>query len=90
VVEMQDKAEQLRRHYVNTFGSESGKWVLDDLKRHSTFNRSSVTANRERPIDVNRLIYDEGARAVILYITKKLARDTKVERPDKAEDSNNG
>ena len=58
---------------MNAFTSEGGKRVLVKLRSLTTYDRSSIRPNE--PIDTNRLIYDEGQRAVIIYIMKQLRKD---------------
>jgi len=67
-----------------TFGTENGKRVLAQLRKLTTYNRSSILPNSE--IDVNRLIYDEGQRVVIIYIDNMLAKIPGEKRQLKARD----
>lgn len=70
-----DDIKQLVIDFQATFDTDNGKRVLVKLRSLSTFNRSSVSADRSVTIDINRLLYDEGQRAVILYIDRFLALD---------------
>ena len=60
--------EQRANDFLHTFSGPHGERVLDYLKTLSTYEKSSISSNKQNPIDVNRLIYDEGQRAVILCI----------------------
>ena len=57
----------------NTFGTESGERVLNDLIALSTYNRSAVPPVHGAPIDPYRIAYCEGQRSVILYIKRLLS-----------------
>ncbi len=78
--------EQLKRDYQGTFGTAEGKRVLDDLIKRSTIKVSSISPDKKTPIDTNRLVYDEGQRALILYIQWMLEEKTHDERPKTAKD----
>jgi hypothetical protein len=69
------EAKQLVIDFKTTFGSESGKRVLAKLRNMSTYDRSSISADKTKKIDIDRLVYDEGQRAVIIYIQKMLGKD---------------
>lgn len=73
-----ESKEQLLMDYKEVFGTEAGKRVLHDIERLTTFGRSSVSPGK--PIDVNKLIYDEGQRSMFLYIVKKINSTPKEER----------
>ncbi len=70
-----DKEQKLSQDVKETFGSAHGKRVWAKLRSLSTIDRSSVSPDRRTRIDVNRLLVDEGARSVILYIEKHLNKD---------------
>lgn len=66
---MEDREKQFKSlvmDYKQIFLGEQGKRITDDLERHSTMNVSGVL--NKNNIDVNRLIWDEAQRSLILYI----------------------
>lgn len=67
--------KQIIQDFKETFNTEHGQRVLARLANMSTLNRSSASPDKGKVIDVNRLIYDEGQRAVLLYINKQLNKD---------------
>ena len=69
----EDIHRQLVIDYKETFESPHGKRVLEDLRRKTTYDKSSVSFNRTNPIDINRLVYDEGQRAMLVYILRMLS-----------------
>lgn len=69
----QDNEKQISLDFKETFATEHGERVLKKLRSLTTFSRSSINSVKE--IDVNRLVYDEGQRAVILYIDKQINKD---------------
>ncbi len=83
-----DKAKQLIMDMQGTFGTEEGKRVLAKLVSLTTYGKSGIKS--DGPIDTNRLIYDEGQRAVVLYILNMLAKDPHKEKQLKAQESDNG
>jgi hypothetical protein len=82
VVDREEQKKQLIIDYKQTFNTETGKRVLNDLKRKTTLHRSSVRP--EKPIDTNRLVYDEAQRSMILYIIQMLEKDPYEARQEKA------
>jgi len=80
---MLDKEQKIIQDFKETFGTDHGKRVLERLESLSTLNRSSVGSDRGKPIDVNRLIYDEGQRAIMLYIERQLNKEIKETRSSK-------
>lgn len=85
-MDREDKQKQLVMDFQNTFTSEGGKRVLADLRKKSTYDVSSISTDKSRPIDVNRLIYDEGQRAVIIYIFRMLGMKLDKEKQEFAKD----
>jgi hypothetical protein len=65
--------KQLILDYQGIFGGESGKNVLEDLKKHCPTLLDSIDSSKG--IDVNQLLYREGQRSVLLYIFKMLKAD---------------
>lgn len=59
---------QRNTDFLHSFSGPHGERVFEYLKGLSTYEKSSIPADKRQPIDVNRLIYDEGQRAVILHI----------------------
>jgi hypothetical protein len=64
------------------FNSEHGKKVWEDLKKHCPLLTTSINATAG--IDVNRLLFLEGQRSVLLYIFKMLNVDPYAERSARA------
>ena len=77
---MLDKEQRLIQDFHETFGTEHGQRVLERLESLSTLNKSSISSDRGKPIDVNRLIYDEGQRAVMLYIERQLNKEIGIKK----------
>ena len=77
---MLDKEQRLIQDFHETFDTEQGLRVLDRLESLSTLHRSSVSPDISKPIDVNRLIYDEGQRAVFLYIRRQLNKEIGIKK----------
>jgi len=61
-----EKAEQLRKDYQSVFNSESGKNVLEDLKKVCFYYDTTIN---EMP---HIMAFNEGQRGVILHIQTKL------------------
>lgn len=59
--------EKLRYMYKETYSSENGKKVLEDLEKRCNMRNSSYVAG-----DANATIFEEGKRAVILHIYNML------------------
>ena len=57
-----EKLEALKKAYISTFNSESGKEVLKDLERRC-FQHTTTFSK-----DINLLAFNEGKRSVILHI----------------------
>ena len=74
--------KQLIIDYRTVFESESGRRVLADLTKRCPLLTDSVRA--EHGIDVNKLIYKEGQRSVMVHIYKMLHSDPYAQRPGKA------
>jgi len=73
---------QLVIDYHTTFNTEGGKRVLSDLRRRCPFLGESI--NVSKGVDVNKLLYLEGQRSVLLHIFKMLHRDPNEEVPERA------
>lgn len=73
---------EITRSYHNVFDSPDGKHVLADLRRRCPFLNDSIAAGQG--IDVNKLIYLEGQRSVLLHIYKMLKRDPNMDMPSRA------
>ena len=73
-----EQLKALKKSYLNTFNSESGKKVLKDLERHcfikgTTFSEKSL-----------RLAFNEGQRSIYLHINTMMQFDfTKLEQDEK-------
>lgn len=73
----EEQEAQLSRDFKEAFGTEGGLRVWEKLKSLSTFNKSGISPDKHKTIDPNRLIYDEGQRAMLLYIDKQIKKDLK-------------
>ena len=70
---MNDKdLKQLTIDYKQTFGSESGQRVLEDLKKRCSFNTTTHIKG-----DSHESAYLEGARSAILFINNMLNKKEK-------------
>ena len=74
--------KQLLIDYRNTFESETGKRVLDDLRKNSSIVTEGI--KYRNGVDVNRLLVQEGEANVIKYIYKMLGRDPNEEAVKRA------
>lgn len=72
----------LVRDYLKTFESPEGKRVLGDLSRKCPLLRDSIKVSGG--VDVNKLLFLEGQRSVLLHIYKMLHRDPNAEAPTRA------
>ena len=70
----EDKAKLLVMDYMNTFGTEAGKRVLEDLKKKSGFNFAEIPVGTDNHIDIYAVMHNEGERAVIINILRMLAK----------------
>jgi len=70
---MRPEEKRLSQDFKETFATPEGERVLAKLRGLSTFSRSGIRLGKE--IDINRLVYDEGQRAVILYIDRQIKKD---------------
>jgi len=68
--------------YHVTFNSEHGKRVLNDLRKRCPFLCDTI--NTANGIDVNKLLYLEGQRSMLLHVYRMLKRDPNEEVPTKA------
>lgn len=64
--------KQLNLAYKTTFGSESGKLVLDDLKKRCSFNSTTHIKG-----DSHESAYLEGSRSVVLFINNMINKKDK-------------
>lgn len=68
---------ELHQMYAATFSGDAGEKVLKDLEAFCFYNRPLVSHTN---IDVNRLLWLEGARAVFLHIKAQLERNLEEEK----------
>lgn len=68
--------------YKATFGSDTGKAVLADLRNKTCMDRSAIVPGQ--PIDMNQVLYAEAQRAMVLYIIKKVEADLGPNTPETA------
>lgn len=74
-----DKKKQLVTNFSLVFNSEHGKNVLADLRKKCLLiDRGMLQVNPK--MDVNKAMYLEGQRSVLLYIFKMLNIDPYAER----------
>lgn len=73
---------KLVRAYKAVFESDSGKTILDDLKKKCQYDRTSLPADRSQPIDLNRLLREEAEWSIVNYIITMLNKDLIEERPN--------
>lgn len=73
----QSKVKQLKRDYAQTFGTEAGQRVLDDLKLRGCFEETTFVDG-----DSHATAKNEGARHVVLTIINiiKLESDILIKR----------
>ena len=69
--------------YKYVFTSPEGQRVLEDLKRAMSFNSALIPMGVDNHIDVYEVMRNEGKRAVIIYIERKLNIDLK--KPEQRE-----
>lgn len=69
---MTPEQEQLRTAYRTVFATHDGKIVLEDLKRFTTYRKSSWQGQTSTELNVNKLIIDEAQRTLLLYILDKI------------------
>ena len=62
MAKQEDKLKQLQQDYKNTFSTDEGKRVLEDLKLRGFYYSSTFTG------DANGMIWNEGMRAIVLTI----------------------
>jgi len=73
--------KQLVIDYHKVFATPEGKRVLADLRKRCPFLTDSIATHGG--IDVNKLLYFEGQRSVLLQIYRMLHRDPNEEAPDR-------
>ena len=66
-----EKLRSLKTDYINTFSTENGKKVLEDLEARCFVNNTTFNG------DVNQMIYSEGTRSIILHIKSMINMDIK-------------
>lgn len=79
---MTDEKRQLAMDFKDTFGSPYGLRVLEALDKRTTMNRPSVDSTGT--IDPNRIIYDEGQRAMMVFIHAQINKDVEVKKKARA------
>jgi hypothetical protein len=67
-MERQDEFEQLISDYAETFDSEAGKRVLNDMKRRAHYNVAYFPTAPDGHTDIYEVCREEGKRAVIVGI----------------------
>ena len=81
----EEKKEQLIRDYKNTFGSPEGERVLGDLRRHANIDLSIVPTDNNGQIDIYQVMKNEGQRAVVIHILRRIRTDLDKPKQTKAE-----
>lgn len=79
----EEKKEQLKMDYLETFTSPAGKRVLADLRRLSHFDLSIIPTGNDGHIDVYNVMRNEGMRAVLIHILRKI-EPVEIERQTEA------
>ena len=69
---MKKELKQLTIDYKQTFGSESGEKVLEDLKKRCSFNTTTFVQG-----DSHDTAFRERQRAVVLFINNMLNKKEK-------------
>ena len=64
-----EKLQSLKTDYINTFSTENGKHVLEDLVARCFIDNTTFNG------DVNQMIYSEGTRSIILHIKSMINMD---------------
>jgi len=80
---MEQEQEILVRAYKTTFEQGPGKMVLEDLLKKSSQTRI-VLPETDSGIDVNRMVYIEGQRSVLVYILNKIATNLNLKQDEEA------
>ncbi len=66
------KDPQLKMDYQITFNTEAGKRVLQDIRKHSSYDNPIHPRDKDKRIDVNALLMEEGTRNLFIFILKRL------------------
>lgn len=66
------------------FGSDEGKRVLKYLISQTTLSHSSVA--KGKAIDMNRVLYNEAQRAMILHIVKLIDKNPYEQRQERVKE----
>ena len=61
--------------YQQTFGTEAGKRVLDDIKKLSKVLFAIVPYDNNGRLDLGAMAYKDGQRSVLVHIYAKLRKD---------------
>jgi hypothetical protein len=80
--EIELKRRQVVIHYKNCFDTFEGKSVLEDLAKFCYENESTFC------VDPHDAAFKEGARAVILYVRRQLAKDLQTPKQEAAINEN--
>lgn len=81
----EEKKQQLINDYLETFTSSHGQRVLDDLRRLSGFDFSIIPTGNDGHTDVYDVMRNEGMRAVVIHILRKIDTKSKEERQTESE-----
>lgn len=79
------KMVAITRAYKRVFATEDGLTVLDDLKRKTNYDRSSLPPSGNMPIDMNWILVDEARWQVVHNIVRQIEKDLDNERPKQTE-----
>ena len=71
----EEEKQQKINDYLNTFMSEAGKRVLEDLKKGARYNQSYVPKGNDGHIDALEMARQEGKRSVIVHIELMLKKE---------------
>lgn len=66
------------------FGNDAGKRVLEYLIGQTTLSHSCVA--KGKPIDMNRVLYNEAQRAMILHIVNLIGKNPYEQRQERVKE----
>lgn len=81
----EEKKEQVVKDYLEVFTSPHGKRVLVDLRRLSHFDFSVIPTGNDGHTDTYDVMRNEGMRAVVIHILRKIEPEPKEERQTESE-----
>lgn len=82
----EEEARKLAADYYETFSTEQGQRILNDLVKITKSEICVVPFDNEGRLDVNQMVRNEGKRAVITYIKGMMSKDITKDKQVKAKD----